>query len=62
MRDNSRDKQANGVRQSDVAPKQEEKPAERRWLQNALEDDEVYECLRLVRAREKAKGLADEAS
>lgn len=62
MRDNSRDKQANAVHQSDVAPKQEEKPAERRWLQNALEDDEVYECLRLVRAREKAKGLADEAS
>lgn len=62
MRDNSRDKQANAIRQSDVAPKQEEKPAERRWLQNALEDDEVYECLRLVRAREKAKSLADEAS
>lgn len=62
MRDNSRDKQTDAVRQSDVAPKQEEKPAERRWLQNALEDDEVYECLRLVRAREKAKGLADEAS
>lgn len=62
MRDNSRDKQTDAVRQSAVAPKQEEKPAERRWLQNALEDDEVYECLRLVRAREKAKGLADEAS
>ncbi len=62
MRDNSRDKQTDAVRQSDVAPKQEEKPAERRWLQNALEDDEVYECLRFVRAREKAKGLADEAS
>lgn len=62
MCSNSPDKQTNAVHQHAVAPKQEEKPAERRWLQNALEDDEVYECLRLVRAREKARGLADEAS
>jgi hypothetical protein len=48
----------NAVRQDAPAPKQQEQPAERRWLQDALEDDEVCETLKSLRAREKAKGVA----
>ncbi len=58
MFDNSPDKQANAVHQNEPAPKQQEPSAERRWLQDALEDDEVCETLKELRAREKAKGLA----
>lgn len=55
MFDNSPDEQANAAHQNVVAPKEQEHTADRRWLQDALEDCEVREALKLLRAREKAK-------
>ena len=62
MFDDSPGKQATAVRQKELAPKEQEQAAERRWLQDALEDDEVYEALKSLRAREKAKSGAAEAN
>ncbi len=62
MFDGSSDKQDNAGRKNAVAPKEQELPAERRWLQDALEDDEVYEALKSLRAGEKAKSGATKAN
>jgi hypothetical protein len=62
MFDNSPDKQANAVRQNALAPKEQEQAADRRWLQDALEDDEVREALKSLRAREKAKRGTNKAN
>ena len=62
MSNNSPDTQAKEVRQDAVAPKEQERAADRRWFQDTLEDDEVREALKSLRAREKAKGDAHEAN
>lgn len=49
MSDNSRSKQTNTVCQDALAPKQQERAAERRRFQDALEDDDVHEALTLLR-------------
>ncbi len=58
MPDNSARKQAKGAESHPVTPKNERQAPERRrrWIENALEDDEVYEALSLRHAQEKAKG------
>ena len=55
MSDNSPGKQANAVRQDPLKPKEQEKAAERRSFQDALEDDDVHEALASLRAQDKAK-------
>lgn len=57
MSDNSARKQANGVDSHPVTPENQKQAAERRrrWFEDALEDDEVYEALALLRAQKKAE-------
>lgn len=56
MPDNSACKQAKGADPHPVTPKNEKQaPERRRWIENALEDDEVHEALSLRHAQEKAK-------
>lgn len=55
MFDKSSDKQANEVRQNALAPKEPEQAAERRRLEDALEDDEVNEALKSLRARKEVR-------
>ena len=57
MCDNSVSKQANGAESHPVTPKNEKQVAERRrrWMEDALEDDEVYEALALLHAQKNAK-------
>jgi hypothetical protein len=57
MPDNSVCKQAKGAGSHPVAPKNEKQAPEqrRRWIENALEDDEVHEALSLRHAQKKAK-------
>jgi len=38
-----------------VSPKDEKQAAERRWIKDALEDDEVYEALAALHAETQAK-------
>ena len=57
MPDNSVCKQAKGADPHPVTPKSERQAPERRrrWIENALEDDEVYEALSSRHAQKKAK-------
>jgi len=48
----SADRQPNAI---PVSPEKEKQAAERRWLEDALEDDEVYEALVSLRAERQAK-------
>jgi hypothetical protein len=62
MFDNSRGKQTNVVRQDALAPKEQEQAAERRWFQDALEDDDVNEALASLRAQDKTKSTENQDS
>ena len=62
MSGNSPDKLANAAHQNAVALKEQDQAVERRRLQDALEDDEVREALKSLRARDKAKRNANEAN
>jgi hypothetical protein len=44
------DRQSNANGSHPVSPENENQAAERRWLEDALEDDEVYEALASLRA------------
>jgi len=52
---NSADRRAKIVDPHPVTPVNERQAAKRRWLQDALEDDGVYESLMSVRALRKAE-------
>ena len=62
MFDNSRSKQTNAVCQEALAPKEQEQAAERRWFQDALEDDDVNEALASLRAQDKTKSTENQDS
>jgi hypothetical protein len=47
----SKDKQTNEAKPRPLTPKNEKETAERRWIQDALEDDEVNESLASLRAK-----------
>jgi hypothetical protein len=57
MPDNSVCKQPKGADAHPGTPKNEKQAPEqrRRWIENALEDDEVYEVLSLRHGKKKAK-------
>ena len=50
MTKGSVDRQPNAIGSHPVSPENEKQAAERRWLEDALEDDEVYEALASLRA------------
>jgi hypothetical protein len=55
MSKNSADRQANAVDPHPVTPESEKQTAKRRRLQNALEDDDVYEALMSLHAQNETK-------
>jgi hypothetical protein len=54
MTKGSVDRQPNAIGSHPVSPENEKHAAERRWLEDALEDDEVCEAL-VSRAEKQAK-------
>jgi hypothetical protein len=55
MTKGSVDSQPNAIGSHPVSPENEKQAAERRWLEDAWEDDEVYEALVSLRAEQQAK-------
>jgi hypothetical protein len=55
MTKDSADKQSNAICSLPVSPENEKDAAERRRLQDALEDDEVYEALMSLHAEKPNK-------
>jgi hypothetical protein len=55
MTKGSVDRQPNANGSHPVSPENEKRAAGRRWLEDALEDDEVYEALVSLRAEKQAK-------
>jgi len=53
MSDDRSDGAAKAVGRQAVPRDDEKQAAERRWLQDALEDDEVYEALTALRAKKE---------
>jgi hypothetical protein len=50
MTKGSVDRQPNAIGSHPISPENENQAAERRWLEEALEDDEVYEAWASLRA------------
>ncbi len=55
MTKDSVDRQPNANGSHPVSPENENQAAERRWLEEGLEDDEVYEALASLRAEKQVK-------
>jgi hypothetical protein len=55
MTKGSEDRQPNAIGSHLVSPENEKQAAERRRLEDALEDDDVYEALVSLRAEKQAK-------
>jgi hypothetical protein len=53
MFDDRSDSEAKAVGRQAVPRDDEKQAAERRWLQDALEDDEVYEALTALRTKKE---------
>jgi isopentenyldiphosphate isomerase len=50
MTKGSVDRQPNAIGSHPISPENENQAAERRWLEEGLEDDEVYEAMASLRA------------
>jgi hypothetical protein len=55
MTKGSVDRQPNAIGSHPVSPENQKQAAERRWLEDALEDDEVYQALVSLHAEQQAK-------
>jgi hypothetical protein len=55
MTKDSAQSQPNAIGSHPAAPENEKQAADRRWLEDALEDDEVYEALMSLHAETQTK-------